>query len=140
MYHRPRQPSRPRSPGQAPPRSRVPFIGHVGAGRLPNMQGANRNFSLTLDTRHLAPYTSVMSETEAEFVDTPVKAVVTPYINVRIPLDQKVYLEEWAKENRWQAGKLARILIADQIVARAARVQGELPASLVADPPGERWK
>jgi hypothetical protein len=73
-----------------------------------------------------------MSETE--------ETKTTPYVNVRIPMDQKLYLEEWARENRWQAGKLARILIADQIVARAARGGGELPPSLVADPPGEKWK
>jgi hypothetical protein len=84
--------------------------------------------------------TTETTEAGAESVVVSEPKGPTPYINVRIPLDQKLYLEEWAKENRWQAGKLARILIADQIVARVARTAGELPASLMDDPPGEKWK
>jgi non-ribosomal peptide synthetase component F len=77
---------------------------------------------LSLDNLHHAPYAYALKEG-------------TAYINVRFPADQKEYLDKWAKENYWQTGSLARLLIADAIVAHAARAGVNPPQSLVDDPP-----
>lgn len=57
------------------------------------------------------------------------------YINVRFLIDQKEYLDRWAKDNYWKTGSLARLLIAEAIVAHAARAGVKPPQSLVDDPP-----
>lgn len=77
---------------------------------------------LSLDNPRYAPYVYAMKEG-------------TAYINVRFPVDQKEYLDKWAKDNYWQTGSLARLLIAEAIVAHAARTSTTLPQSLMDDPP-----
>jgi hypothetical protein len=62
------------------------------------------------------------------------------YINVRFPLDQKAYLDGWAKElsdslREVHPGSLARLLIAEAIVAHAKKAGVTPPQSLVDDPP-----
>jgi hypothetical protein len=56
-------------------------------------------------------------------------------VNVRLPQDQKDYLDRWGRAFYQEAGALARLLLSEKIVEHAARTKTPLPQSLVDDPP-----